>query len=615
MSDQRFSADLLVTPEDFDFAEACALLDKSDKHSYSEYSTALSNAARKAHELQELVKSKGLWLLADACSMMLEPSSSTQNPFKPWAVFKDNRSAIVDDFSTQDLAFFESVLAKVDNVRLNARLADILWIVNKPKQVKHALIAIDFYMRFPTDHDGLLNDGREAIERAIRLALMLGNAASAQLVSLQSELYDAFINASYDERYRALWLADLLFLTHIDKLESSQVAVKLGAFADEAKDKNDYYRSRHHLEAASAWNKRIKKDDVFRNLRVAIAETWVSEAKVRSADSSMVAGQLYENAIKEYRNIPSVHRPSYGADERMREIRQEMAKHNQAALGEMKCVETPGIDISEMIDRSRKHVSAKPFPDVLVVFANIHPFAKVVEFRRSAEEGMNHSIYRFLCTATHFTRDGRVASRSPSLDPGDTEGENYKQAVWEDMLRGYCIHVNLVCQGAILPALQIVSIEHRMTEKVVLELCNASSLIPYGREALWAKGIYYGFENDFTLSIHLLVPQVEHLVRVLLKRAGEKTTTLDGEGIETENGLSTLLDIPKAKEVLGTDLHFELKALLVDPIGANLRNELAHGLIEADATMSLYAVYAWWLCLRLVINSIPWKTPEDKSAS
>jgi hypothetical protein len=57
------------------------------------------------------------------------------------------------------------------------------------------------------------------------------------------------------------------------------------------------------------------------------------------------------------------------------------------------------------------------------------------------------------------------------------------------------------------------------------------------------------------------------------------------------------------KTVFGDDLTFEIKALFCDSLGANLRNELAHGLVDHNACNSLHGVYAWWLTLRLVFNT------------
>ena len=63
------------------------------------------------------------------------------------------------------------------------------------------------------------------------------------------------------------------------------------------------------------------------------------------------------------------------------------------------------------------------------------------------------------------------------------------------------------------------------------------------------------------------------------------------------------MEISEAKKIFGDDLSFEIRALFCDPYGPNLRNELAHGLLDEDACQSIYSVYAWWLGLNLVFDS------------
>ncbi|WP_265299787.1 DUF4209 domain-containing protein [Verminephrobacter eiseniae] len=110
-----------------------------------------------------------------------------------------------------------------------------------------------------------------------------------------------------------------------------------------------------------------------------------------------------------------------------------------------------------------------------------------------------------------------------------------------------------------------------------------------------------------------MLPQIEHLVRVHLKQAGAKTTNLDKDGIENENGMSTLMNLPEAEQVFGRNLAFELRALFCDAFGPNLRNELAHGLLDEEAFHSPFAIYAWWLGLHLVFHT--WWNMAHKSAT
>ena len=88
------------------------------------------------------------------------------------------------------------------------------------------------------------------------------------------------------------------------------------------------------------------------------------------------------------------------------------------------------------------------------------------------------------------------------------------------------------------------------------------------------------------------------------------TSHLDQDGIETENGLSALIDLPQVSKIFGQDLAFEIKALFCDQMGPNLRNNIAHGLFDDRQIVSPDAVYAWWLGFKLVFITF-WNSLGD----
>ena len=114
----------------------------------------------------------------------------------------NSRSAIVDDFSEEVIGFFSDILDYVNDYRIKSRLADILWLREKPKNSKHVEIAIANYQEFSLEYDDILNDSREAWERAIRLAL----AANKPLEAIHNKLMVVFENAKIEDGYHLTWI-------------------------------------------------------------------------------------------------------------------------------------------------------------------------------------------------------------------------------------------------------------------------------------------------------------------------------------------------------------------------------------------------------------------------
>ena len=168
-----------------------------------------------------------------------------------------------------------------------------------------------------------------------------------------------------------------------------------------------------------------------------------------------------------------------------------------------------------------------------------------------------------------------------------------------EMYQQYHIHVKLAVDGRILPAFLQILEEHRVAMRFIYDICRNSSLVPVDRVDIWAQGLYYGFDRDFLVSSHLLIPQIEHLARILLRQENIPTTTIDENGVESEKSINSLLQEPKIYELLGRDLTEELKFLLTEPMGLNYRNKICHGLVGESPNSA--DVYIWWLCLRLVV--------------
>lgn len=184
------------------------------------------------------------------------------------------------------------------------------------------------------------------------------------------------------------------------------------------------------------------------------------------------------------------------------------------------------------------------------------------------------------------------------------DGNNRDEVILKNAIKNFGIHIHLAVEGCILPALEQIQQEHIFPKNFLVDLCKLSDIVPEKREILVANALYQGFEWDFRSAIHLLAPQVENMVRQLLKRNGLVTTHTDPNGIENEMGLSSLVSIVDAREILGDDLWFELQAVFTDSLSANLRNEVGHGLLDDDTSNSLYSVYAWWVVLRLVVRNV-----------
>ena len=154
--------------------------------------------------------------------------------------------------------------------------------------------------------------------------------------------------------------------------------------------------------------------------------------------------------------------------------------------------------------------------------------------------------------------------------------------------------------GLIVPALEQINLDHHIRPNDLIEIVTNNPFIPPDRQHIFLRGLYHGFILDFMVASSLLVPQIENSLRYVLQQRGVIASTLDSDGIQEEFSLGNLLyKVPEVKEIFGEDLLFDLKGLLSERFGSNLRNRLAHGLVTDNEYVSPASAYAWGLVLHL----------------
>lgn len=335
------------------------------------------------------------------------------------------------------------------------------------------------------------------------------------------------------------------------------------------------------------------------------AEAFAMEADRRSnapKPSFLAASIFLERAIQTYRSIPKSERGGFSVDSRLDELRRLMESVQGKSVEELIEVETPLMDVTGIAEKAKGCVSGKSFPEALFAFINLTCSMDVEKLNSSARKHLSSSLYT-LFPAQYITSDGRISARHQGriLDSSaaDQEGDSPLQA---QVINQYLLHVGVCVCGVLSPALSVMQIEHPVREAEFAELCAISGRIPLDRVSLIAKGLYAGYNNDFVVALHVLIPQLENFVRELLKAQGVQTSILNSLGIEPVNGFSTLLKSSAITGLLGSQEVFELKALFCEPFGPNLRNELAHGLMDETRFLSCEALYAWWWILRFMLK-------------
>jgi hypothetical protein len=601
---QHYPESTIADIEDFRRSGWQEAADSAAQEGYPSLWDSLSSAASSAIEAGQLAQGKILWLLADCCSMVLNPKSVNE-PFKPFMVRNDRRSILPEDLQESDIALLAQISEEIDNAWIRARLADLVWLLGKPKNHRYALLAIDAYRRLPLDIKTWTSGGRECWERAIRLIRMLRTGAGERISEIESQITGAFEAAGKEDGFLAIWLSDLMIDNGLARTRGLSIAEKLKSLAEGFENEGIFRSAREFFGASGKWLKLAADETGFVEVTACVAELWVKEAAACLSSENpryVVAAGFYENAVRVYSLISRAERAAHGIESRLAEIYKFKRDAGERSVGEMAIISSSPVDIAGQANNARRFVEGKSATDALEAFVNIYQGAREEELRRLSEEMLQKFPLQFSFSTTHLSRDGRVVAKHPGGGLSGPDSEEYRKTVWAEMIKQYQAEISFIAQAGIWPALEVLLLEHRLTEGDFTYIAGQSPIVPPGRERLFGRALFLGYERDFTGALHLLVPQIEHMVRWHLRGGGVKTTNIDRNGIENESGLSTLVDLPETVLIFGKDLAFELKALFCDPFGPNLRNELAHGLLDEETCRSVYSIYAWWFGLRLVFK-------------
>ena len=136
----------------------------------------------------------------------------------------------------------------------------------------------------------------------------------------------------------------------------------------------------------------------------------------------------------------------------------------------------------------------------------------------------------------------------------------------------------------------------------VHKIVNSSLFISNNRKQAFFTGIIAGFEEDFMTAISILVPQVEGAVRDLCLSCGDATVKIKQDKTEEYLSLDGLLKLPKINECVDEMILFNIKMLFTSVYGFNMRNRIAHGVMEDEDFKLIDCFFIWWFVLRLCLD-------------
>jgi lysyl-tRNA synthetase class 1 len=537
------------------------------------------NASRQALGQLSENQHKAAW--ADILAFALVGCGPAQSPWKthfgPIASgeLADGTSFYSPDVAQADAEILEHWCKRSRETKhpaLRARYADLRWDLSKTiagikREFEDVQTAIDAYVAATLLPAADLQHGFADGKRALELSLLIGDAdrvraAKGAILHLHArslvegefwwEAYDILVGQKKVE------LADA---------ERDALVADLETAMARHGDTNDPHTFNPHFVQMIAARlvahyQRLGLEQEALRCHLAVAQSAEHHASVANA---LLASAVLQTSMAAYR--------SAGLPEQAERIRREMAVKNREAQAEMK--EVHG-EFSVTFDQIEEFLSRVIKPTAEQTFASIG--ATFLLKRAALEElvAQEKRVAPLSSLVTQSISDGdHVVATVGSVDE-DPNGRLLRQALFK-------ISVHTPFLGwAMDRAIET----HGLTAVDIVRHVNKVGL--FGDGGLVFDGLEAFFAGDFVKASHILIPQIERGFRNVIEAMGGPSTKPHPR-FSTAQVVITMGDIMHDRATLdrmgkvGDGISLQIATLYADSRAWNIRNDLAHGILDRQA--------------------------------
>ena len=499
--------------------------------------------------------------------------------FHPMFVMADgSRTFSIEDISEDDYLILHSLELDKMPLILRALIADILW-TNK-KEFSAAKTAADAYwklfMLWYTDED---NVGTiDMIRRAVCISVQ---TKQTTLYNEIQEWFNEFIDtkAASAKGFFSLRIMELFFKQK--NFDVSIILKVLDGLIDGNSDNIAKVEQAYKLKTECLF-KLKRKEDAIKNNNL-LADYYLEFAEKifkKDIQGALRAVNFYQKGIMLYRNNGESDKAD-AAHKRLVEIQKEIPKIMVPFSVE--------LDIKGVIDNLKANMEGLSFEECVIRLTQMFVFEKQEDIKKRVIEEFKDNPISHLFGKSLINAQGQTVLalhpldiHDPEKDPKLMELHMYQNALEKQKVAGDIWVKN---------ALIIIRDKFVIDKSMVGFLVKDNPIIPDGRERIFQSGLYMFLNGDYYEALHILAPQVENLFRNIAREVGGLTVTLEKDGSSMEKVLSSILSLPELVDCYDNDILFTFRGLLNEQAGANIRNEIAHGIISEYACSTGVCLY------------------------
>ncbi|MCI8589618.1 MAG: DUF4209 domain-containing protein [Clostridiales bacterium] len=525
-------------------------------------------------------------LIKDVCSLHAKISAKNIE-FQPSIVLMGKRSFSLQDMTEKDFLLLESLDISLLPLSIRARVADLLW--TEKGIYTDALIAIDTYVAL---FNLLFSDGTgletlDIIRRALSIATQVNQKEKHDTVCKM--LYNHILRIDGgDDSFLSLQLIEMMIS---EKYGASNALIAILNKIVPHFDSNipKVEMAYKLLNECFKW----KKDDLgIYNTNIAMAQYYEKKSSELTDDefrSLIIAEGYLKKAVFLYRQNGEAKQ----AERLQKEIVQLQSKIPQT-IGFVQ----RGYDVSNLYEYMVECFDGLSFQEALLRLIRFTTFHKKEDVKKDVLDELKEHSLSHLFKKVFTNSTGQTVFTLDPLDMHDPGKDQKLLAahIHQQLFR----YENIAGDLCLRRALEIIRDKYDVHPHDLDFLVLDNPIIPQGRERIFRSAIYMALKGQEYEAIHILSSQMENLFRNLARELGALTVTLENDGTSKEKLLTSVFDLPELVDAYDNDILFLFEGLLNEQVGANIRDNAAHGLLTESSARSGACVYFICAAIRLL---------------
>lgn len=560
---------------------------KSKERGTHDLQTSFSNARSEAESNGHKDLSQCFFMLSSIFSMYFQFKPDA--PFGPMFTTENGRSFLPEDLTDDDLNRVEELTTLSNDPVFTSRMYDTLWL--RRLDPSHARKAVDSYLN-ASQVEVHWVESVEFLKRAAQISSQLGrhseekSKVSTFILNEFSKWESNCFNTESDFRplkYVKILIEERLVVSDWEDIGSRCLKIAEGF------PKQPFCTSpRSYLEIAAECFRKAGKTEKAKQVLISRAQHFEAEAgQFQELGNGFNASDRYQEAIKAYSDL--------GMGEKVEGLAAPLKRANTVMIGQLKPVEVK-MDTQPHIDQAKKMMSGKAGVEALEMFVALNELQSFTRECKNADELAEKHPLQSIIGAVHVAPEGNISARVPGIME-DPESARIAKVVQNYGL----IHGFIGSTWLNTGRLAILEDESKAWIKALQESIAKSSFVPDDRRIIYERALTAGMEGDGLVFLHLIIPQLENSIRYIASKANVKVTSLKNSGaIQEEMDLGSLLLDGEIQKLLGEDLTWELRSMLTEKTGPNLRNRVCHGLVAPYQDSMV--CYLLWLVLVILFT-------------